>query len=178
MAAYDRGYETRITPGYGLRIFHGEILVAAIVRDEGGLFRLKTTIDSYAMAAQVSEKTTPELDVNIWHRRVGHLGEDNVRRLAKMVKGMKIKARTTVGVCEPKQTRQSSHKPAIRASEPLELIHSDLCGSIDPKIYDGTNYYVLFTDDLIRMTHIYSLKRKISVDVLERFREYKPEIEK
>ena len=34
MAAYDKGYETRMTPGYGLRIFHGETLVAAAVRDQ------------------------------------------------------------------------------------------------------------------------------------------------
>ena len=137
---------------------------------------------------------TPELDINIWHKRMGHLGEDNVKRLAKMVEGMKIKVRTTVGVCEPclegKQTRQPSHtssrslaprcraQPATRASEPLELIHSDLCGPIDPTTYGGTNYYVLFTDDFTRMTHIYPLKRKTSADVLEKFREYKPEVEK
>src|SRR5947207_12484905 len=63
MAAYDKGYETRITPGYGLRIFHGETLVATAVRDQGGLFRLKMITDSHAMmATQVSEKT-PELDI-------------------------------------------------------------------------------------------------------------------
>ena len=182
MAAYDKGYETRITPGYGLRIFHGETLIAAAVRDQGGLFRLKTTIDSHAMMATQVPETTPELDINIWHKRMGHLGEDNVRRLAKMVEGMKIKARTTVGVCEPclegKQTRQPSHKPATRASEPLELIHSDLCGPIDPTTYGGTNYYVLFTDDFTRMSHIYPLKGKTSVEVLEKFREYRPEVEK
>ena len=99
-----------------------------------------------------------------------------------MVEGIKIKARTTVGVCEPclegKQTRQPSHKPATRASEPLELIHSDLCGPIDPTSYGGTNYYVLFTDDFTRMSHIYPLKRKTSAEVLEKFGEYRPEVEK
>src|SRR5205814_2316068 len=79
---------------------------------------------------------------------------------------------------EGKQHRQPSHKPATRASEPLELIHSDLCGPIDPTSYGGTHYYVLFTDDFTRMTHIYPLKKKSSADVLERFREYKPEVEK
>ena len=66
MAVYDRGYETRITPGYGLRIYHQETIVAMTVRFREGLFRLKTTTDSYAMvaAAQASEKT-PELDINI-----------------------------------------------------------------------------------------------------------------
>src|SRR5436190_22575839 len=182
IAAYDRGYETRMTPGYGLRIFHGETLIATAIRDQGGLFRLKTTTDSHAMVATQAPESTPELDINVWHRRMGHLGEDNVRRLAKMVDGMKIKVRTTVGVCEPwlegKQTRQPSHKPATRATEPLELIHSDLCGPINPTTYGGTNYYVVFTDDLTRMTHIYPPKNKSSADVLEKFREYKPEVEK
>jgi len=63
-AAYDRGFETRIMPGYGLRIFHKEILVATTVRIHRGFFRLKTTTDFYAMAAQVPN-STPELDFDI-----------------------------------------------------------------------------------------------------------------
>ena len=180
-AAYDRGFETRTTPGYGLRIFHNDTLIANSVRVAGGLFRLKTPIDSaFALAAQVTEAR--ELDMNIWHRRMGHLGEDYVRKLARMVDGMEIKSRTTVGVCEAclegKQHRQPSHQPATRATEPLELIHSDLCGPIEPASYGGTKYYLLFTDDFTGMTHIYPLKKKSSADVLEKFREYKPEMEK
>src|SRR5271170_1990406 len=48
MAAHDRGFETRITPGYGLRIFHEDTLVANSVRTAGGLFRLKTPTDAFA----------------------------------------------------------------------------------------------------------------------------------
>src|SRR5271155_870506 len=182
-AAYDRGFETRITPGYGLRIFHGDTIVANSVRVTGGLFRLKTPTDAFAYAAatQVTE-TTRELDINTWHRRMGHLGEENVKKLARMMDGMAIKARTEVGVCEAhlegKQHRQPSHQPATRATEPLELIHSDLYGPIDPTTYGGTNYYLLFTDDYTRMMHIYPLKNKSSAVVLEKFREYKPEVEK
>src|SRR5579859_5480675 len=122
-AAYDRGYETRMTPGYGVRVFHREELVATTTRAAGGLFCLKTPMDSaFALAAQVTS-ATPELDIDIWHRRMGHLGEDNVRKLAKMVDGMGIKVRTSVGVCEAclegKQHRQPSHQPATRAKEPL-----------------------------------------------------------
>src|SRR5947207_10519915 len=62
MAAYDRGYETRITPRYGLRIFHRETFVATTVRVQGGLFRLKTTIDLYDMVANKVPET-PELDI-------------------------------------------------------------------------------------------------------------------
>ena len=100
MTIYDKGYETRITLGYDLRIFHGKTLVAAAVRDQEGLFRLKTIIDSHAMMATQVSETTPELDINIWHKRIDHLDEDNVRRLTKMVEGMKIKVRMTMRVCE------------------------------------------------------------------------------
>jgi hypothetical protein len=145
LMTYDRGYETRITPGHGLRIFHRDTLVANSIRVAGGLFRLKTPTDAFAYAAQITS-AIPELDINIWHRRMGHLGEDNVRKLAKMVEGMGINVRTTVGVCgaclERKQIRQPSHQPATRTTEPLELIYSDLCEPIDPSTYGSTNYYL------------------------------------
>src|SRR5579859_7934417 len=80
MAAYDLGYETRITPGYGLRIFHENALVLKATWDQGGLFQLMTAPNAQAKAAQIREPN-PELNVNIWHRRLGHLGEDNVRKL-------------------------------------------------------------------------------------------------
>ena len=56
--------------------------------------------------------------------------------------------------------RQSSHKSVIRAKESLELIHSDLCGPIDPTIYEEMNYYILFIDDFIRMTSYLSFEEK------------------
>src|SRR5204862_7358665 len=74
MAAYDLGYETRITPGYGLRVFYEDTLVAQTIRDQGALFRIVTTAPLvHARAAQVDK--TPEFDINIWHQRLAHLGE-------------------------------------------------------------------------------------------------------
>jgi hypothetical protein len=177
-AVYDKGFETRITPGYGLRIFHGDTLVAQSVRVAGGLFQLKTPHDSaVALAAQVREPVR-ELDVKISrHRRLAHLGEDNIRKLAKMVDGMGIKYRTSVGVCEAclegKQHRHPSHQPGTRATEVLALVHSDLCGPIDPTTFGGSKYYLLFKDDLVRMSHIYPLQKKSSAEVLEKFMDKK-----
>ena len=182
MTTYDKNYETRITLEYGLRIFHKETLIAVAIRDEGGFFHLKTTIDSYAMTTQISEEITPEIDINIWHKWMNHLDEDNIRRLTKMIEGMKIKVRTIMGVCEPclegKQTHQLSYKSIIRTSKSLEFIHNNLCGSINSISYDETNYYILFIDDFIRINHIYSLKGKTSMEMLEKFREYRSKIEK
>src|SRR5271155_207728 len=67
MAAYDKGFETRITPGHGLRIFYRGAVIATTVRVHRGLFRLRTSADSYAMAAQAA-LAAPEFDINTWHR--------------------------------------------------------------------------------------------------------------
>ena len=62
------------------------------------------------MSAQV--RAAPQLDIGIWHKRLGHLGEENIRKLVKMSNGMNIKTRTSMGVCGPsldeKQIRQPS----------------------------------------------------------------------
>src|SRR5256714_1885184 len=185
-AAYDLGYETRITPGKGLRVFHKDTVVIQTIREESGLFQIiMAPQTAHAKAAQIDAKkvdTVPELDMEIWHRRMGHLNEDYVRKLRTMADGIGIKARTTVGDCdacmEGKQHRQPSHKPATRAKEALELIHSDLCGPISPMTYGGTNYFLLFIDDHTGYTYVYPLKKKTSESVSEKFQEYKAETEK
>src|SRR5947207_3082635 len=194
---YDLGYETRITPGKGLRVFHDDTAIIQTNREESGLFRIimAQQATAHAKAAQVDKARIgtaqtgpaqidgiPELDIEIWHRRMVHLNEDYIRKLSTMADGMNIKARTTVGDCdacmEGKQHRQPSHKPATTATGPLELIHSDLCGQISPMTYGGTKYFLLFIDDWARYTHVYPLKRKTSKSVLEKFQEYKAEVEK
>ena len=98
-----------------------------------------------------------------------------------MAEGIKIRAGTLVAVCRPcmegKQHRQPSHKPATRAKDPLELVHSDLCGPIEPTSFGGCIYFILFIDDCTRMTYIYGLKGKSSKHVLEKFKEFKAEVE-
>ncbi|XP_022891768.1 uncharacterized protein LOC111406611 [Olea europaea var. sylvestris] len=38
---------------------------------------------------------------------------------------------------------------STRAKKPLELVHSDVCGPIDPSSLDKSNYFVLFIDDFL-----------------------------
>jgi hypothetical protein len=69
--AYDKGFETRITSDYGLRIFHEETLVANIMRVSRGLFRLKTSADAafikdlFAAAYAAAVAESRELFINI-----------------------------------------------------------------------------------------------------------------
>ena len=173
---YDKGFEISMKPGVGVNILKDKILVSNTTR-EGRLFRLKTVSH-----AKVTVSASKEESVQLWHMRMGHLGEANVRKLETMAEGVAIAEDTSLGVCrscqEGKQTRQPSHTPAKREKEPLDLIHSDLCGPIDPMSVGGANYFGLFIDDATRMTCIVPLKTKESRELLERFSEYQAQVEK
>ncbi|RVE41367.1 hypothetical protein evm_013983 [Chilo suppressalis] len=49
---------------------------------------------------------------------------------------------------------------ACRASQPLELVHSDVCGPMQKCSFGGAKYFVTFTDDHSRMTFGYMMRNK------------------
>jgi len=173
---YDKDYEISMRRPQGMTIFKDGNLVANTVR-EGRLFRLKTVqmLNAEAKAAKTQQS------IDVWHRRLGHLGETNVRKLVDLTDGMNVDLETTVGICghclEGKQTRRISDKPRTRATEPLELIHSDTTGQITPTSIGGANYAGTFTDDATGMTFIVPMKGKSAAELLERFKEFKEEVE-
>ena len=62
-----------------------------------------------------------------------------------------------------------------KAKEPLKLIHSDLCGPMNVKKRGGYEYFISFIDDYSRYGYLYLMEHKF--EALEKFKEYKPEVE-
>jgi hypothetical protein len=60
-----------------------------------------------------------------------------------------------------KQHRDSIPKIANwRADDKLQLVHSDICGPINPTSNGGSRYFITFTDDFSRKTWTYVLTEK------------------
>ena len=55
-------------------------------------------------------------------------------------------------------TRASFQK--VRATEPLGLVHSDICGKLNSKSLGGAEYFLTFVDDKTRYVWAYFLKHK------------------
>ena len=72
-------------------------------------------------------------------------------------------------------TKQHFTGKGYRAKEPLELIHSELCGSMNVKARGGNKYFISFTDDYSRYAYLYIMEHKF--EALEKFKEYKTEVE-
>ena len=51
-------------------------------------------------------------------------------------------------------------KPDARARKPLDLVHSDLSGAVEPVAKDGHKYCICFVDDFSGMMFHYFLKHK------------------
>ena len=76
-----------------------------------------------------------------------------------------------------KQTREAFPQDKVwRASKPLELIHSYVCGPIRTPSIGGSLYMLTFIDDFSRKTWVYFLKTKS--EVFESFKTFKIFVEK
>ena len=87
--------------------------------------------------------------------------------LTKMVHGLPHIS-STDGVCEGcvlgKHHREMFEKGRHwRAKEPLQLIHSDICGPLEVPSLSHTVYFLTFIDDFSRKSWVYFLKNKSEV---------------
>ena len=118
-------------------------------------------------------------DFQLWHMRLGHVG---VKRLTQMVKNGLIENLTIepLPTCESciqgKMTKAPFGGVGHRATDLLELIHSDVCGPMSHTAHSGFSYFVTFTDDKSRYGYIYLMRYKS--ETFEKFKEFRNEVEK
>jgi len=74
-----------------------------------------------------------------------------------------------------KQNLVSFPSGSRRAKQILELVHSDVFGSVKVPLLGKSMYYVSFIDEFSRNTWIYFLKKKF--EVFDRFKEFKALVE-
>ena len=119
---------------------------------------------------------------DLWHKRYGHLGYDGLRRLAaeRLVDGFDFNCKKQISFCEA-CTKGKQHKSPFlvgggtRAEGMLDLVHTDVCGKLNPRSVGGAEYFVTFVDDKSRFVWVYVLKSK--GEVFSKFREWKAMVE-
>ena len=105
----------------------------------------------------------------LWHCRLGHIG---VKRMKK------LHSDGLCGTCEPclmgKMTKTPFSGTMERATDLLEIIHTDVCGPMNIEARDRYHYFLIFTDDLSRYEYIYLMKHKS--ETFEKFKEFQSEV--
>lgn len=145
--------------------------------------------NSLAANAAVKHETyraTPAPDATtvatetVWHRRLAHLNRRSMELLKRgMVSGIcydDSKFEQCISCIEGKKTRLPFPKNSYnRATDILELIHTDLCGPMPCSSLSGAKYFLLFIDDYTRKTFVYFLTKKS--EVFDKFKQFKVLVE-
>ena len=148
----------------GCEILNEQKKVIAFTTRVGNLYHWE-----HCRKFQAVKVTDVESKEKLWHRRFGHLGEQNLQRIAreKLVKEFIYDASNPIGFCETCIGGKYHHSPfassTTKTTEVLELVHSDVCGKIRERSLGGAEYFVTFTDDRARYTWVYILKTKDQV---------------
>ncbi|KAK9108126.1 hypothetical protein Syun_024137 [Stephania yunnanensis] len=120
----------------------------------------------------VTSSIDSNVDVNIWHARLGHIGQQRMNRLAK--EGLLGHLENVnLPMCENCLAGKMARKPfgkGIRAEFPLQLIHSDICGPMNVRSRHGGVYFITFIDDYTRFGYVYLISHKS--EALECFKKY------
>jgi uncharacterized protein YigE (DUF2233 family) len=93
-----------------------------------------------------------------------------------MVDGMNLLEMPLHRICERcvkgKHQRTSFPKDeATRASQLLEIVHTNVYGPMRTTSHGGARYFLTFIDDFSRKIHVYLLKAK--GEAFEKFKQYK-----
>ena len=108
----------------------------------------------------------------------GHIGVKRMKKLHKdgFPESLGYKS---FDACEPcllgNMTKTPFSGTVERASDLLEIIHTDVCGPMSVEARGGYCYFLTFTDDLSRYVYIYLMKHKS--ETFEKFKEFQSEVE-
>ncbi|KAI0994663.1 hypothetical protein K3495_g13517 [Podosphaera aphanis] len=159
---------------------------------EDGLFCLNVSKNSLLTSAKdtsevLFSESARKSATELLDYRLGHVGPQIIRKFdASQLKIVRPKDLSNFyidtsilkncDVCNScKEVEKINKGPTSRATELLQVIHTDIWGKCRIPVIFGSHYFVTFTDDISRETEVYLLKN--SREVPEKFQYYKEEKE-
>jgi hypothetical protein len=87
-------------------------------------------------------------------------------------------AKVDLPICEPYLAGKACRKPfgkAVKATQPLLLIHLDICGPMNVKACHGASYFLTFIDDYTQYGYIQLIAHRY--EALDCFKHFVVEVE-
>jgi hypothetical protein len=170
----EKGYKVAFVDGQVLMCPRGKTFddVVVIGVQEGGLYKLKGRSDS----TLIHDIVNPS---ELWHMIFSHLHYKALLGVSKMVMGLPEIQSKPYDVCkgctQGKNVKHSFPNSDRRDTIILDIVHSDVCGSMSTTSLRGYVYYVSFIDEYSHKTWIYLLKA--NNEVFGKFKEFKALVE-
>jgi hypothetical protein len=130
----------------------------------GGLYKLDVTSKNHQALTSATMPTE-----TLWHQRYGHINYHDLLLLQKksVVEGLHM-LKNEYDACEGcalgnMHGDEFPSNPDRRKRDLLELVHTDVCGSMQKRSLGAAYYFLLFIDDCTRYTWVYFLMKKSDV---------------
>ena len=115
----------------------------------------------------------------LWHLKLGHINLDRINWLVKDGPLRELNV-GTLPVCksclEGKMTKRHFSSKSKRSKEPLQLLHSDVCGPLSVQARGGYEYFVTFIDNYSIYGYVYLMHKK--PETFGKFKEFMAKAEK
>lgn len=152
-------------------------------KDNNRVLQMEHSTTALTGVQGVESAMVAAVPASIWHKRLGHLcyaGMCTLRKAnhLKFQDGENFQEhlKNCVACLEGKQVAKPFPSTATRATQPLELVHSDVARPMSCCSWGGARYLLTFTDDYSRKSWGYLLRNKSQVTSV--FIQFKTLVEK
>ncbi|RVW38157.1 Retrovirus-related Pol polyprotein from transposon TNT 1-94 [Vitis vinifera] len=143
---------------------------------------LLETVPSYNETLHVESRGTKrklnkDNSASLWHKRLGHISKSRVERLVSdgILDSLDFSDFDICVECIKGKQTKTKKLGANRATDVLELIHTDIYGPYPTASWNGQQYFITFIDDYSRYGYLFLIHEKSqSLDV---FKTFKAEVE-
>ena len=114
---------------------------------------------------------------NVWHARLCHVNKKLIKNMSRLgiIPNVRLDDFEKCESCSQAKITKTPHKSIERKSEPLDLIHSDICDFDGVLTRNGKRYFITFIDDYSNYTYVYLMRHKS--EALDIFKVFTTEIE-
>ena len=125
----------------------------------------------------VKRKLTDENSSSLWHKILGHISKKRIERLASdgILYSLDFADFEICTNCIKGKQTNTRRFGANRATDVLQLIHTDICALFPTVSWNGQQYFIMFIDDFSRYGYLYLIHEKSQS--LEVFKSFKFEVE-
>lgn len=114
----------------------------------------------------ISGNASVVVDYKLWHRRLGHIGNELVSATTQKNRSVNSKSADEAPcvICvKGKQTRTPFKESQTAAKSVLDIVHSDVMGPFQVASFSGSRYILTFVDDYSRKVFVIPIKSKSEV---------------
>ena len=122
-------------------------------------------------------KTSLSDETCLWHLHLGYIALNMIQKLVKddPLSFMEVGPSPQDESClEGEMTKGPFESKCNRAKGLLELVHSDVCGTMNVKAQGGYEYYATYIDDYSRYEYVYLIHRKS--ETFDKFKEFRMDV--